>query len=328
MDRVISVVVPCHNAGATIGKCLEALFSSDYRNFEVIVVDDGSTDNSADLIGRFPCRLIRLEKHSGASRARNAGASESRGDLLFFTDADCVVEKDTLLSVAESADGCDNAVIGGTYTRIPYDTGFFSTFQSVFVNHSETKREEPDYIATHAMAIHPALFKKIGGFSEDFLPLLEDVEFSHRARKSGYRLVMCPGIRVRHIFNFTLRKSLRNAYRKSLFWTMYSLRNRDLLTDSGTASLELKADVVSFSAVVFSTFFFLFSGERFFLLPIPLILFSNLFLSRGLIRAFYETKGFLFSLAATLYYALLYPVPVAMGAIAGLSRYLFFDQKV
>src|SRR5512134_483720 len=98
-EHFISVIIPVHNGGATIGKCLEAVFASRYTRFEVIVVDDRSTDNSLEIIGWYPCRVVRLEAHAGASAARNAGARQSTGNYLFFIDADCVLLENTLSRV-------------------------------------------------------------------------------------------------------------------------------------------------------------------------------------------------------------------------------------
>jgi len=295
MDKLLSVIIPNYNGGAAIGKCLEAAFSSKYSRFEVIVVDDCSTDDSVEIIKKFPCTLVQLREHSGASRARNAGAEQGKGEILFFIDADCVVREDTLSLAVKSISGRENTVIGGTYTRIPYDDTFFSTFQSVFVNYSETKKERPDYIATHAMVIDSGLFKKTGGFSEVFLPILEDVEFSHRLRRLGHRLEMHPDILVRHIFNFTFLKSLRNAFRKSFFWTRYSLENKDLFRDSGTASTELKVNVACFFLSALLIFLYLFSGKAGILAALPFIFLLNIFANKGLIAAFYQSKGSFFA---------------------------------
>ncbi|TAL26365.1 MAG: hypothetical protein EPN94_03450, partial [Nitrospirae bacterium] len=214
-------------------------------------------------------------------------------------------------------------VIGGTYTKIPYDNNFFSAFQSIFINYSETKKKEPDYIATHAMVIDPELFKKVGGFSEDFsLPIIEDVEFSHRLRRLGFRLVMKPEILVRHIFNFTLIKSLKNAFKKSKYWTIYSLRNRDMFRDSGTASVELKTDVASCFLSAIFLLLFLFTSNTMFPGLTAITQAINLFTSRKLITAFFNTKGLVFGLAATIYYALIYPFAVGIGAISGIMHYL------
>lgn len=326
MERFVSVIIPNYNGSATIETCLGAALSSDYPSFEVIVVDDCSVDNSTELIGKFPCRLLKLQKHAGAARARNVGVLQSKGDILFFTDADCVLGADTLSRAVRSIEGRENSVIGGTYTEVPHDDTFFSTFQSIFVHYSETKRSVPDYIATHAMVITRELFDEMGGFDEDFLPILEDVEFCHRIRRSGRGLIMDPCILVNHIFNFTLLKSLRNAFRKSTFWTEYSLNNRDILADSGTASIELKVNVASLFTCILLLLLFRFSGEVMLLSLIPFVALLNLVTNRGLIRAFLRTKGFSFMVTATTYYAVLYPLAVGAGASAGVWRSLRSGQ--
>jgi len=328
VKKRISIIIPNYNGATTIEKSLEAAFSSTYPDFEVVAVDDCSTDGSIEIIKQFPCTLLVLDAHSGASSARNAGARQASGNILFFIDADCILQNDTLSLAAKAISDRENEVIGGTYTPIPYDDTFFSTFQSIFIHYSETRNHEPDYIATHAMVIDRSLFIQSGGFSEDFLPILEDVEFSHRLRRSGHSLVMYRDILVQHIFNFTLAKSLRNAFRKSMFWTEYSLANRDVFTDSGTASRELKMNVASFFACGILLVISLISSQLMVLAFLPFIIALNVFLSSGLIRAFYQTKGPSFSIRATLYYIAVYPLAVGAGALAGLWRYLRSGGKI
>jgi len=330
MEKFISIIIPNYQGGTTIGRCLEAAFASRYRNFEVIVVDDCSRDNSIEVIKEFPCKLIRLESHSGAAQARNIGATHSSGDVLFFTDADCLLQENTLSIVNQAISlAGPNTVIGGSYTRIPFDNSFFSLFQSIFVNYSETRdAEHPDYIATHAMVLDTRSFQKSDGFTEKFLPILEDVDFSHRLREDGYRLVMNPAIQVQHIFNFSLYRSLRNAIRKSMYWTMYSINYGDVFADSGTASVGLKTSVSAWFAMVFLLLAFILTGNGFFIFLVPLILAINLFVNRGLLTAFYRTKGFRFVFVATCYYLLLYPVAVGAGALAGLARYFVIERAL
>ncbi len=328
MNNLISVIIPNYNGSSTIAACLQALHSSRHENFEVIVVDDCSTDNSVEIIQRFPCKLIRLNERSGASRARNTGAQQSTGEVLFFIDADCIVQENTLAVVGIIAEGLDHSVYGGTYTPVAYDDNFFSTFQSLFINYSETKREVPDYVASHAMVMGRETFERSGGFPEDFLPILEDVEFSHRLRKSGISLIMNPAILVSHIFNFTFRNSLLNAFRKSKYWTVYSLKNRDLLNDSGTASIELKTNVVSCFSLIVLTLLLFSSGRIALFLPILFISLINLFVNRNFLAAVYTTKGWSFTVLATAYYIMVYPLAVGGGFFTGMMKYyLSFRQK-
>jgi len=323
MAKNVSVIIPNKNGEKTIGRCLEAVYASGRADFEVIVVDDASGDHSTRIIEKFPCRLIRLEAHGGAAKARNAGARASEGKILFFTDADCLPEKGAI-AIAEAALARlgAGAIVGGTYTRAPADKNFFSFFQSVLINYFETKNcDAPDYVATHAMAMDAESFLETGGFREDSLPILEDVEFSHRARSAGFTLVMLPQLRVRHIFNFTFYRSVGNAVRKSMYWTLYSIGAGDLLADSGVASVELKANValglLAMSALGASLYF-----------HAPLIAclaaacyLASLIVNRGLARAFHEANGAFFATAAMLYYTTIYALAVGFGAALGVIKY-------
>jgi glycosyltransferase involved in cell wall biosynthesis len=334
MEKHISVVIPNRNNAATIGKCLEAAFASQYKNFEVIVVDDKSEDNSVEIIKQFPCRLVCLENHAGTSKARNTGAQNARGEFIFFIDADCLLQKDTLSIVNETLmalpphpnGGQDGVVIGGTYTKIPYDKSFFSIFQSVFVNYSETRTANPDYIAAHAMIISVAAFNKSEGFPEVFLPIIEDVEFTHRLRRTGFKLIVNPEILVQHIFNFSFLKSMRNAFKKTKYWVVYSLKNKDLLTDSGSASKELKTNVVFYFSGLASVTLWIVFHRPVFLYFLLLLFILNVIVSRRLLKAFYETNGILFGVQAFLFYTLLYPLPVGFGTLAGIKTFLLKRQ--
>ncbi len=323
MVPLISVIIPNYNGEKTLDLCLAATTSIKDEAVEIIVVDDCSEDRSRDIIRRFPCTLIESSKHAGASRARNIGAQQARGDILFFTDSDCLLQENTLSQLRIMLASTDaHTVIGGTYTPQPYDEGFFGRFQSVFINYSETRNLlQTDYIATHAMAINTDLFHRSGGFAEDQWPILEDVEFSHRLRRAGVTLVMQPAIQVQHIFNFSLLDSCNNAIRKTRYWIQYSLRNRDLFADSGTASIELKLNVsIFFISLILA--FGLAKGYTTALAAIIFLSLINLYINRRLFKAFYDTNGPLFSLGASLYYLLAYPFPVAVGSIAGFSDFL------
>lgn len=324
MTHSISVIIPNRNGAATIGKCLAAALASRHDNFEVIVVDDGSEDDSVEVIKRFPCRLIRLAQHGGAAKARNTGARHSRGDVLFFTDSDCLLQRDSLAVASQTlARAGPQSVIGGTYTPLPHDRRFFSIFQSAFIHYCETKNpQRPDYLATHALAIPAQIFRQSGGFREEFLPILEDVEFSHRLRRFGSLLVMNPALQVQHIFNFSLARSLANAAFKASYWTLYSIRNGDLLADSGTASVGLKLNgAVYFLGLLLLPLFFA-TGSVLFLSALAAAIVLNLYGNRGLLRAFYDIGGMGFALGATAYYLLLYPLAVGAGAGVGVIKYL------
>ncbi|MBI5674930.1 MAG: glycosyltransferase family 2 protein [Nitrospirae bacterium] len=329
LEKYVSVVIPNYNSAETIGKCLEAAFASRYGNFEVIVVDDHSEDNSIEIIKRFPCRLISLDKHSGASKARNTGAFQSRGEIIFFTDSDCLLNEDTLSIINSTFSKVEpHTIVGGTYAKKSYDKGFFNLFQSLFVYYSETKNaKNPDYIAAHAMVIDRETFRRSKGFPEKFLPIIEDVEFTHRLKREGCILLMNPEIQVRHIFNFTFYRSMKNAVRKSKYWVMYSMRNKDMFTDSGSSSTELKVNVASAFLSLLLLALWILSQKNIFLYPLPFLFICNLFVSKGLIMTFYETGGALFIAPASIYYTVFYSLSVGTGTIAGMAKYFLNNRN-
>ncbi len=318
----ISIIIPNRNGSATIGRCLEAAHAARDADTEIIVVDDCSTDGSGEIIRRFPCSLVRLDQHLGAGAARNAGARKAAGEYLFFIDADCLLLEQTLAAVRKAIREHPGAVIGGSYTPLPADADFFSIFQSVFIHFHETRRPLPDYIASHALVIRAEAFRSLGGFPERFLPLIEDVELSHRLRRAGHRLVMAPDILVRHIFRFTLRRSLANAFRKSRYWTVYSLQNGDVLSDSGTASAGLKMNVAAYLASVLIVFTAAASGSGALGAAAVLPVAASVAANRGLLAAFRHAKKDSFALLAALYYFMVYPAAVSAGAAAGVAQHL------
>ncbi|MFA5388679.1 MAG: glycosyltransferase [Candidatus Omnitrophota bacterium] len=101
MERKISVIIPVYNNEATLKTCLDSVFSLDYGNYEVIVVDDGSSDRSAGIAGGYPCRIIRLPENLGAGSARDRGVKAAAGDIAAFIDGDCAVRKDWLRKINE-----------------------------------------------------------------------------------------------------------------------------------------------------------------------------------------------------------------------------------
>lgn len=330
MPCLISIVIPNYNGSTTIGKCLEAVFASSYQDFEVIVVDDCSRDTSVEIIKPFPCRLLALTEHAGAAKARNIGVEHAKGEIVFFIDADCLLTRGVLSRVCAAYERYGpSVVIGGTYTKEPYDHSFFSRFQSVFIHYSELKKQEhPDYIATHAMVISASTFKSAGGFWQgDAMPILEDIEFSHRLRRKGFRLRMDPDILVQHIFNYDFKKSVRNAVRKSRYWTCYSLRNKDVFTDSGTASIELKCNVLCWCLSGVALLFCLNSPSLIWCSLLLVINLSNLYINWKLVREMHQGMDLPFVIQALSYYFAVYPLAVGLGVTAGIWHTLTVDRK-
>jgi hypothetical protein len=149
------------------------------------------------------------------------------------------------------------------------------------------------------------------------------VELSHRLRRAGCELAMSPALRVTHVFRFSLRRSLANAVRKARSWTAYSLLNRDVLADSGTASRELKANVALALAQALLLAAAAAGGTAWPLAAAAPLLALDVHLNRRLVAVWFRAGGLRFSALATLYYATLYAAAVGLGAAAGAARWAF-----
>ena len=332
---MVSVVIPLYNGADCITPVLEALNESTFRDFEAVVINDCSTDNSLKVLEglskRFPFHLINFDKNMGVSKARNAGVREARGEIILFIDADCIVLPNTIdNSINELLRG-DSICVGGAYTREPWDKDFFSIFQSLYIHHVETKVEHPDYIATHCLAIRKSTFEEFGGFIEDSFighqASVEDVELCHRMLKAGHQLTRSPDIQVQHMFRFNLARSVRNAIKKSKYWTMYSLKNRDVTKDSGAASYELKANVGT--QVINLGLLVVLAVTRvwWLIIPVAILYIINVAVSYRLLSLIKRERGLWFLTRAMAYYQLVYPYAVAYGSAMGTMKY-FWEVKL
>lgn len=191
-----SVIVPARNAAATIGATLAALAEQDFEpDYEVIVADDGSEDDTAEIVARSPhARLVRTAGGEGPGPARNVAAAACSGTVLAFTDADCAPTSGWLRSGVEALAAAD-LVQGAVHADPAVRQGPFD--RTVWVTH------EAGLYECASLFLRRELFDRLGGF-EDFLaarlgkPLAEDVWLGWRARRSGARTAFCDAALVHH----------------------------------------------------------------------------------------------------------------------------------
>lgn len=162
--RTVSVIVPAYNAEATIGACIESLLAQARAPDEIVVVDDASTDDTAEVVARYPVRLVRLARNGGPGVARNEGAKVASGDILAFTDSDCVAPPDWLARIERDLDDERIVAVTGGYagTSAP---GFLPLLQHLVLR--ERQAALPDEIAstiTSNFACRRRAFEAVGGF--------------------------------------------------------------------------------------------------------------------------------------------------------------------
>lgn len=114
--ELVSVLVPAYNEDKSIGRCIEALLCQDYVGpMEIIVINDGSSDRTAEIISTYPVKFIDLKKNGGKANALNRGIEEAKGDILVFTDSDSNMVKDTISCLIQTfMDDSDAQMVTGT----------------------------------------------------------------------------------------------------------------------------------------------------------------------------------------------------------------------
>lgn len=213
---MISVVVPAHNAAATLGACLDALAAQrpPAGGLEVIVVDDGSTDGTAAVARDHPvgARLV-FQPHAGAAAARNRGAAEAAGHLVLFTDADCRPAPDWAERMtAPFADPRVAGVKGRFRSDQPHLVARLAQAEYEEKEDEMLRRDAVAFADTAAAAYRADVFRAAGGFRAD-LQAVEDTELAFRLAAAGHRLVMAPDAWVYHRHPETAAAYLRRKLR-------------------------------------------------------------------------------------------------------------------
>lgn len=201
----VSVVVPVYNRPEILAECLAALAEQKTsRSWEVIVVDDGSSDDlsgiEASFRSRLPLTWVTLAKNGGPARARNTGIGKARGDIVLFTDADCRPEPDWLEEMARPFDNPEVTGAKGVYRSLQSDL-WARLAQLEFEERFEllSGSLDIDFVDTYSGAFRRSLLNAVGGFDTSF-PRAdnEDVDLSFRIKELGGRFVFVPNAVVLH----------------------------------------------------------------------------------------------------------------------------------
>ncbi len=219
----VSIIVPAFNEEQHIKQCLDSLFALNSNNLkiEVIVIDNGSTDNTAE-IAQHCGATVKIQPYVNVSALRNLGASISGGNLLAFVDADCVVDHDWLSNAIkciyrESADAV------GSFHDIPEESGWIGEISTLI--QSRKVGADINYIPSGNMIIRRAAFEDIGGFDSS-LETGEDVDICKRLKDKGYKIFSDPAI---HSIHYGSPKNIKEMFRREMWHgrTMWVIFLRD-----------------------------------------------------------------------------------------------------
>lgn len=200
----VSVVVLTYNSQRTIKRCLQALLNQTYHDFELVVVDDGSSDQTLSIISWYNdprIRLVRNEKNLGIAKSRNIGWKNSKGSLVFFTDSDCTPMLNWLEEGVQNLQKVGDFITGVTF----YENARTSLRHKIV--------QGRDLFYTCNLGFKRKILEAVDGFDEKLSMYAEDKDICFRILKQGGKKTFCENMVVVHLETFRAPSSELRHYR-------------------------------------------------------------------------------------------------------------------
>lgn len=216
----ISVVVPIYNGEKTIKETIEALLSQKTeKSYEIIVVDDGSTDDTPNIIKKYPIMII-TQKNAGPAAARNIGWETASGEIVAFTDSDCVPVLGWIDAISKHFEDTSIGGVGGVPKMKNVDS-IIATYidEDIRFRHDRRFRYDPhgknlEGTGTFSAAFRKELLEQVGGFDVTYKKATaEDFDLCFAIRKTGHKIIYEPKAIVWHYHKESFLR-----YIKSQFW--------------------------------------------------------------------------------------------------------------
>lgn len=207
----MTVIVPAYNSETTIEACLAAIRQSSYRDYELIVVDDGSRDRTALMAARYADTVLRLDENRGSSAARNHGIRAARGEIVVNIDADVVIRPDTFAVMRDFLEARPDvdAVTGLLAEEHPYP-GFFSQYKNLYMHYIFSRLPESVtflYGSAHALRRESACL-----FYDGDIERANDTALGQKLVRHGKSIALVKQLEVVHLKKHDWRSFIKNDF--------------------------------------------------------------------------------------------------------------------
>ena len=211
---LVSIIIVNYNGLSLLKECFESLKKVNYPNFEIILVDNGSSDGSVDFIKKYYPKTIFLElgENLGFALPNNKGVKKSNGTYLLFLNNDTIVSENFVSELVNIMEldkdvGIAQSLLLTKNGQIDSSGDFMDSLGICFNSKKKVKEVSEIFSAKGAsMIIRRKLFEKLDGFDEKFFLTFEDVDLGWRSQILGYKVVVIPSSIVYHIGNKTINR--------------------------------------------------------------------------------------------------------------------------
>jgi glycosyltransferase involved in cell wall biosynthesis len=239
MPGEVGLYIPCYNTEKTLGVCIEAVLGQSFRLKEVVVIDDGSTDSTAQVAGQYPVRVISHSFNKGLAAARNTAINNIHTDYIASVDADCVPEKEWLSNLMVHFADSRIAGVGGMLSET-YTNSICDLWRSVHMKqYWERDEKEPPFLFGSNTVFRKKFLDDIGLYNENLRNNYEDVDLCLRLNKASYGFIYEHKAIARHLKRDDLT-SLLNTYWK---WHLTYYMAKNFYSDNKNFILKIKDNI-------------------------------------------------------------------------------------
>ncbi len=325
-DPGITVIVPMYNAERLIERCLAPLLAMRERGeiMEIIVVDDGSTDRSAEIVRRHAsvC-FVAMDAQGGPGAARNLGAKIATGSHLWFIDSDVVAAENAAQVLRDTFARTGAAAVIGSYDDRPAADNFLSQYKNLVHHYYHHRgKEHASTFWGGCGAVERGIFLQLGGFDANRYryPSIEDIDFGYRLGDAGGRIVLERGLQGKHLKEWRFVNLVHTEiFRRALPWSRLMLERKDVTDDLNLGKGERARAILALATMAGIAAWALGFLNGWVLAILAAILIAA---NAGFIAFFVRTKGPIFAARAFLFHQLYYAYSSAAFAVAMAGHYL------
>jgi GT2 family glycosyltransferase len=306
----ISVIMPVYNGAAFISLSVPPLIAMQQRGeiLEVIVIDDGSTDDSKQMAQQMGAKVMSSGGRVGPGGARNQAAEIARGDILWFVDADVVVHADAARCLSSGFGGQEVVAVFGSYDSSPPARNFFSQYKNL-VHHYYHQRasDEAQTFWSGCGAVRRAAFLISGGFDVERYkyPSIEDIELGHRLIKAGGRVRLLRNVQCTHLKVWRFGNLIHTEiFRRAIPWSRLILSAGDGIPNDLNVGMSEQVRAVVAAVLMLSILAVLAGFISLPLLIVPALL--MLFANREIAVFFNRRGGLAFACGALMFHQVYY----------------------
>lgn len=315
-------------------KCLKAVFESSYKNFELIAVSDGSSAKSIELVKKYPCRLIKIKKNSGAGFARNLGAKKSNGNILIFLNSDVEIKSNALKIINDYFNRKKNyGMIQGIYSnKVKYKSKtneYLQSYYCYYIFTATKKHKFTQSLITNIFAIEKKIFQENKGFDSKFSGAnLEDQEFGFRLQNNGHKIPILRNLNTIHHVNFGIVDFIKKITIIQIGEMKMHLRNKKTFVQKSVQKnyWGVIAGLIIITSIISLIFINLFLRTPFFFESLVALNLIFIGLHLGFLKYVFLSKGF-FAALRSIFFSYLHRLVVVNCAFSGIIDFYIFGRK-